>query len=389
MGHQCLACGGDQPKSGYNTAQWKKGPGLGRCKACFAAAASASPPQLPPIRQRQHVDVRADLTHREFVERYKHKRPVILRGLANDWAALARWGNVEHLSSLHDKDILVLRSPDGRHFLKRTCEHYWGPFGDVAERLFTPGGLPPGERLYARARLEDGLREEVALEALELLVGGAPGAHSFNVAKCGVWLGSTGCVTPLHYDLCHGFLVGVLGTKHFTYYPPEAFRDLYPRDASHGMELGEALLQDIEQAAQLSEQIDTWRDAKRQRALAAAEAGEGGLASAVVGEGGLAGAVVGAETTMSETITSAAEAAAWHAEVRPSAVVGAEAIMSAAEAAAWHAEVRPGDVLYTPPYHWHHVETGHESSALSVLVPWDPTAEEPAPACMLGIVKPE
>jgi hypothetical protein len=86
---------------------------------------------------------------------------------------------------------------------------------------------------------------------------------------------------------------------------------------------------------------------------------------------------------------SAAEAAAWHAEVRPSAVVGAEAIMSAAEAAAWHAEVRPGDVLYTPPYHWHHVETGHESSALSVLVPWDPTAEEPAPACMLGIVKPE
>jgi uncharacterized RmlC-like cupin family protein len=299
------------------------------------------------------------------VERYKHKRPVILRGLANDWAALARWGNVEHLSSLHDKDILVLRSPDGRHFLKRTCEHYWGPFGDVAERLFTPGGLPPGERLYARARLEDGLREEVALEALELLVGGAPGAHSFNVAKCGVWLGSTGCVTPLHYDLCHGFLVGVLGTKHFTYYPPETFRCLFPRDASHGMELGEALLQDIEQAAQLSEQIDTWRDAKRQRALAAAEVGEGGLASAVVGEGGLASAVVGAETTMPE------------------------AIMSAAEAAAWHAEVRPGDVLYTPPYHWHHVETGHESSALSVLVPWDPTAEEPAPACMLGIVKPE
>jgi hypothetical protein len=385
MGHQCLACGGDQPKSGYNTAQWKKGPGLGRCKACFAAAASASPPQLPPIRQRQHVDVRADLTHSEFVERYKHKRPVILRGLANDWAALARWGNVEHLSSLHDKDILVLRSPDGRHFLKRTCEHYWGPFGDVAERLFTPGGLPPGERLYARARLEDGLREEVALEALELLVGGAPGAHSFNVAKCGVWLGSTGCVTPLHYDLCHGFLVGVLGTKHFTYYPPETFRCLFPRDASHGMELGEALLQDIEQAAQLSEQIDTWRDAKRQRALGAAEAGDGGLASAVVGEGGLASAVVGDGGLASAVVGEGGLAGA---------VVGAETtmpetIMSAAEAGAWHAEVRPGDVLYTPPYHWHHVETGHESSALSVLVPWDPTAEEPAPACMLGIVKPE
>ena len=359
MSRQCLACGGDQPKSGYNTAQWRKGPGLGRCKACFAAAASgASPPQLPPIRQRQHVDVRVELTHSEFVERYKHKRPVILRGLAKDWAALARWGNVEHLSSLHDKDVLVLRSPDSRHFLKRTCEHYWGPFGNVAERLFTPGGLPPGERLYARARLEDGLREEVALEPLELLVGGAPGAHSFNVAKCGVWLGSTGCVTPLHYDLCHGFLVGVLGTKHFTYYTPEAFRVLFPRDASHGMELGEALQQDIEQAAQLSEQIDTWRDAKRQRALGAEEAAEGGLAKPTAGD----------ETLRLETASS---------------------FLSAAEAAAFHAEVRPGDVLYTPPYHWHHVETGHESSALSVLVPWDPTAEEPVPACMLGVVKTE
>jgi hypothetical protein len=58
-----------------------------------------------------------------------------------------------------------------------------------------------------------------------------------------------------------------------------------------------------------------------------------------------------------------------------------------AEAVAWHAEVRPGDLLYTPPYWWHHVVTGAEP-ALSVLVPWDPTAKEPAPACMLGIVKP-
>ena len=28
----------------------------------------------------------------------------------------------------------------------------------------------------------------------------------FKEANCGVWLGSAGCVTPLHYDLCHGVL---------------------------------------------------------------------------------------------------------------------------------------------------------------------------------------
>lgn len=349
--HACAACGVDQPKSNYNTAQWKKGSGVGRCKSCAAAAATMQQPMLPTqqtvlapggVEQQQtgcrQIDRRTGLTHREFVERYRHKRPVVLCGLANDWKALSRWQDVNHLGSLLDKEVLVLRSPDRRHFLKRTCAHYWGPFDNVAERLFTPGGLPPGERMYARARLEGGLREEVSLDPLEALVGGTVGAHKFNEAKCGVWLGSGGCITPLHYDLCHGFLVGVLGTKHFTYYSPEDFRAIFPRSASHGMPLADALAQDLEQAAQLSEQIDErWRGA-------------------------------GAELE----------------------VEGArKPPMQTAEAAAWHAEVRPGDVLYTPPYFWHHVETEDSLSALSVLVPWDPTAEEPAPDCMLGVVKPE
>jgi len=51
-----------------------------------------------------------------------------------------------------------------------------------------------------------------------------------------------------------------------------------------------------------------------------------------------------------------------------------------AEATAWHATLSPGDVLYTPPYYWHHVETADEA-ALSVLVPFDPSAEEPVHAC--------
>ena len=52
-----------------------------------------------------------------------------------------------------------------------------------------------------------------------------------------------------------------------------------------------------------------------------------------------------------------------------------------AEATAWHAELRPGDVLYTPPYWWHHVETTAEAAALSVLVPFDPRPEEQVHAC--------
>jgi hypothetical protein len=38
-----------------------------------------------------------------------------------------------------------------------------------------------------------------------------------QVANCGVWIGSASNITPFHYDLCHGFLVQVLGTKTFTF----------------------------------------------------------------------------------------------------------------------------------------------------------------------------
>jgi uncharacterized RmlC-like cupin family protein len=39
-------------------------------------------------------------------------------------------------------------------------------------------------------------------------------------------------------------------------------------------------------------------------------------------------------------------------------------------------ELRPGDVLYTPPFCWHHVETTADGPAVSVLVPFDQTQEE-------------
>ena len=47
----------------------------------------------------------------------------------------------------------------------------------------------------------------------------------FKLSNCGVWLGSAGNVTPLHYDLCHGFLIGVLGTKVVTYYGGSAYAE--------------------------------------------------------------------------------------------------------------------------------------------------------------------
>lgn len=280
------------------------------------------------------VERRSSLTHAEFVETYRHKRPVVLSGFATEWAALAHWSDVGHLRTRLDEDVLIMRSPDNRQFIKRECEHFDGPFSRVVDMLFDPScAPPPGQRLYARAPLAGGLRAESDLSALEELVGGVAGSHCFKDAKCGVWLGSAGCVTPLHYDLCHGFLVGVLGAKHFTYYAPEDFRSLFPRPDE--TELSRALELNLEAAKRLSGSIDALR-----RLSPPGRAQDGGDAEAP------------------------------------------RSRFPEPTGRAWHATVLPGDVLYTPPYWWHHVETEAEHPALSVLVPWDPTSDEPVHECM-------
>lgn len=282
----------------------------------------------------RQIDRRTNLSRHEFFARYHNQRPVVLEGLARDWAAVARWSDAGYLGEQLDAEVLILRSPDNRHFLKRDCEHFDGPFARVASMLF--GRRDPrvarvargGDRFYARAPLAGGLRDDCSLDALEELVGAttiseagtaAGNARHFKQAKCGVWLGSAGCVTPLHYDMCHGFLAGVLGTKHFTYFSADDFRSLYPRAAQP--ELATALRLGLEDAAHLSCRID----ASQQRH------GQNGCQDEEV------------------------------------------------EALAWHATVLPGDVLYTPAYWWHHVHTADEAAALSVLVPFDPTSDEPAP----------
>ena len=310
------------------------------CEGSDEETGSVSSGQWPdrPAHEAQ-IEVCEELTHAEFNESFRHQKPVLLRGFASCWPALSRWQDPAHLRSMLPEDmVLVLRAKDNRRFLKRDCTHEKWAWSAVADELFSDElqSQPPdrvaaaaasasdgspaqpetegARRMYARAPLHGALRAEVALEGLEALVGGAPGAHRFREQNCGAWLGSAGCVTPLHYDLCHGFLVGVRGTKRITYYCPDDYRSLYAR---------------TEQPELSTVDLDAWRQGE------ATEAGQN------------------------------------ERRAHP----------RFAEATAWHAELRPGDVLYTPPYWWHHVETTAEAAALSVLVPFDPRPEERVHAC--------
>ena len=45
----------------------------------------------------------------------------------------------------------------------------------------------------------------------------------------GIWIGSQGCVTPLHFDPWHGILCQVRGRKRVTLFSPEDTENIYPR----------------------------------------------------------------------------------------------------------------------------------------------------------------
>jgi hypothetical protein len=55
---------------------------------------------------------------------------------------------------------------------------------------------------------------------------------SSGLAK--VWIGTKGNVTPLHFDMCHGCLIQISGTKNVILFPITSSQNLYPVPSSAG-----------------------------------------------------------------------------------------------------------------------------------------------------------
>jgi hypothetical protein len=349
---------------------------LGSLQAPVRASTAA-----PPAVAERIVHSAADFVH-EFELRFRGREPVILRGLAAAWPAAAQWADVEYFSSRlgdQDVDVLTPREPGSKRFLKAECNVERRPFTEVVRQIVACTGQTdeqrrsssaklaaadlaspdscascvdgpchsPSRRLYARAPLSCGLAADVDLADLSVLLptsrphglpllkggdsnlperdgaphhrdGSAAPAPQFKLSNCGVWVGSAGNLTPLHYDLCHGLLVGVIGKKMVSYFGGAAYSDQDEVDYSRCMYRRD-------DAPELSNvDFDAWR----------------------CGAGVPAG---DAERRRHPRFSRAV-----HRLV----------------------ELRPGDVLYTPPFCWHHVETTADGPAVSVLVPFDQTQEE-------------
>ena len=188
-------------------------------------------------------------TDGEFFQRFRGKKPVLVRGLVPRWRASSAWaapsGSFDGLLNAIGPETCVscLFAKDGTHF-------FANDLCDASEVSFESGVVTPclcekgpgaGTRRYCRLRpLPEALAHSVDIGEPFVEVeddGGmeAPGDGEnrdrnrsvFSRKLCACWIGSRGVVTPLHFDLCHGFLANVVGAKRVTLFPPQDTLYLY------------------------------------------------------------------------------------------------------------------------------------------------------------------
>ncbi|KAI9148555.1 hypothetical protein H9P43_010160 [Blastocladiella emersonii ATCC 22665] len=200
----------------------------------------------------------------------------------------------------------------------------------------TERGGSEHRRMYYRAVVPEPLRDSLQIEALlrpSCLT--VPDQDRINPALVKAWVSSPGCVTPLHYDRCHGFLLQIIGAKYFMQFDAEDTGNLYLSN-SPSLPSHVSRVPNVTQLYGISA-----RTGERTAAFTNSDRANGG-----------------------DGHDGTAEAVAWTLAKFP----------RVREAEPFGTLLEPGDALYTPPGWLHEVTS--VSGSVSVTIPWDQSDDE-------------
>jgi ribosomal protein L16 Arg81 hydroxylase len=166
----------------------------------------------------------------QFHSNYRMNKPLCLSHGANNWPAIEKWKSLEYLNSVitDESPSCTLIALDGQTFLKHElCEVLTtlNAKESIQNILFKNDTTTTAQRMYCRLYLDTQPALVTDLNHLELE---AVFLSHFESKNCGIWFSSSGCVTPLHYDLCHGLLIQISGRKRFIFASPDETIYLYP-----------------------------------------------------------------------------------------------------------------------------------------------------------------
>jgi hypothetical protein len=146
--------------------------------------------------------------HREF---YAANRPVVVRGLADDWPARRLW-SLDHLAKrLAGRQVRVQWNRSAAQDYERNVERHatTKPYDEIDRRL---RDREPSNDFYVTANNADQNRS--AFAPLFDEVGEIPDLLAPGGARAGfVWIGPRGTVTPWHHDLTNNLLLTLVGCK--------------------------------------------------------------------------------------------------------------------------------------------------------------------------------
>jgi len=312
-----------------------------------------------------------------FASDFRSKSPCVTRRAAAQWMSESRigCGGGEAVfgarGAARDVPVVLLEKPiDGKTFLGvgERCSRVDGVPAHEAWARVRRGNEPrasarasaASERCYFRAPLSPELWEDLDFRAARTVFGGDSSSNQknecvknvgnappfpFSAKTASLWCSSFGCVTPTHFDLCHGLLTQIAGRKRVLLVPPEHTRSMYRADPS-GVNGN-------------SSPVD--------------------LALFVTG---LAGPGRGfRDETSKETNEDAERERARFSKLRVALGEIREVTLE------------PGDTLYIPPFWWHHVvtldplvqtrvEEKTETVSVSLLLAFDPNGDESVHPCV-------
>ena len=188
---------------------------------------------------------------------HRNKSPLVFKGFCGvlGWRATSCWADPDVLRGIISDDdphscIPVSTILDGSKSFDSLGTHK----GSVSVRtlLWREGidsifAVPPptatvqvqGEpqqsqpRCYLKSPMCPPLRRYVATFPDKLLFVD-PTQDQIKESDSKVWVGAAQNVTPLHFDLCHGLIVQVVGRKRVTLFHPSESAKLYPWPCSKG-----------------------------------------------------------------------------------------------------------------------------------------------------------
>ena len=182
----------------------------------------------------------ATLDKMTFDKEFRAKMPVVIKSLARAWTAFDRWEPAQLSRLVGDVLVQPFVSRDGLHFLGAAdvVERREMRLAQVVERVFEGrerGATQDanGTRIYLRGALFSAVKEDIEVPQFM-----EDGAVKLNETLSGIWIGSKGCITPLHFDAWHGVLGQVRGTKRITLFSPADTENIYPCVSSHPCPVG-------------------------------------------------------------------------------------------------------------------------------------------------------